>query len=398
MKFDFGASLVPNDYIKSTLPKLVAYREELKEASHSPLYQAPESSLFLPHHTEQLKNVREVLTTLGGNLKLVIVIGIGGSSLGAKAVYDATFGHSDELTPERFPKLHFLEAPDENEVEKLVNYIRDQKLTDSEILINVISKSGHTSETLINFKSLISNLSSSLPLISDRVVITGDADSPLVLEAKKTLIIPKPVGGRFSIFSAVGLLPLLAAEVDVEGLLAGAREAQNICLGDEEENPASLMSIFHSYHLSQNKNIHDTFSFDSAWETLGKWYRQLLAESIGKDGKGITPTVSIGPNDLHSVAQLDLGGPKDKTTLFVLNPTNEFNLPIFHGVETAYKNHELPFVKLEMENNPKEIGAYMMWRMIEVMLLGKLLGVNTFNQPNVEDYKHAIIDSDGRTN
>lgn len=393
MKFDFGSSLVPETFVKSSLIKLATYREELKEVAHSPLYQAPESSLFLPHHTEQLKNVRGVLTALGDNLKLVIVIGIGGSSLGAKAVYDATFGHSDKLTPERFPKLHFLEAPDEIEIEKLANYIRDKKLAESEILINVISKSGTTKETLTNFELLISRLSSWLPEINDRVVITGDADSPLVSGANKdrALSIPKTVGGRFSIFSTVGLLPLLAVRVDVESLLEGAREIQNICFGNEEENPASLMAIFHNYHLENGKNIHDTFSFDSTWETLGKWYRQLLAESIGKDGKGITPTVSIGPNDLHSVAQLDLGGPKDKTTLFVLNPANEFNLPIFHRVETAYKSHELPFVKVEMENNPKEIGAYMMWRMIEVMLLGKLLGVNTFNQPNVEDYKHAII-------
>ncbi|MEK7587196.1 MAG: hypothetical protein AAB453_05005 [Patescibacteria group bacterium] len=391
MKFDFSKSLVPEDYIKASLRKLATYREELKEIAHSPLYLAPESSLFLPHHAEQLKSVRETLTALSGNLKLVIVIGIGGSSLGAKAVYDAVFGHYDDLTPNRFPKLHFLEAPDEKEIEKLVNYVRVEKFSESEILINVISKSGVTKETLTNFELLISNLTSTLPQINKRVVITGDNDSPLVLEANKnkhqTLIIPQTVGGRFSIFSAVGLLPLLAAEVDVEGMLAGAREMQSECLGDNEENPASLMAIFHAYHLEQGKNIHDTFSFDSAWETLGKWYRQLLAESIGKDGKGITPTVSIGPNDLHSVAQLELGGPKDKTTLFLLNEANEFNLPIFNGVETAYKTHQLPFVKVIMENNPQELGAYLTWRMIEIMLLGKLLGINAFNQPDVEDYK-----------
>jgi glucose-6-phosphate isomerase len=167
-------------------------------------------------------------------------------------------------------------------------------------------------------------------------------------------------------------------------------------------------------HYKKKKNINNNFFFHPELETLGKWYRQLIGESIGKKKTiGITPIISIGTTDLHSVGQLYLGGPIDKVTTFIsansidedLTIPNEPYLgelvegmygktlknikrTILGGVKLAYKKRRMPFTEIILPDlKEKSFGAYMQFRMMEIMYLAKLLGVNAFNQPNVESYK-----------
>ena len=220
----------------------------------------------------------------------------------------------------------------------------------------------------------------------------------------------------------MGLFPLCALGLDIDALHQGAEDIRAHCLlGDLSHNPAAQSAAVMAHHYQNSKIINDTFVFNSELESLGKWYRQLLGESIGKeydiDGNqvfvGITPTVSVGSTDLHSVGQLYLGGPKNKLTTFVYSTksgagftvptsrtfpsvvemvndktTNDVMTAILEGVKIAYNKQVVPFMSVEFDDiTPYELGAFMQFKMIEMMYLGKLLNVNPFDQPNVESYK-----------
>ena len=391
------------------------YNEKLNIAMSTDDYTVPESALKLPFDLENIKLVMGLKEKLvDNNLKYFVNIGIGGSSLGAKAVYDAMVGFTDFIEPDRFPKMIFADTNDSYFLSKVQTLIKKYKPEPNELLINVICKSGHTSETMENLEVLAGCVRE----FRARLVITTGEDSQLWEQAKKlgipVLPIPKMVGGRFSVFSCVGLFPLACAGLNIVELLEGAMIATQKGLTREyEHNHAALSAILTYLHHKAGKNIVDHFFFHPELESLGKWQRQLMAESLGKDGKGITPTVSIGSSDLHSVAQLYLGGPKDKFFEFVWGKHQgiEVEIPkdalipvlmddiqgktpeqimeaIYKGVKTSFKNHDLPFVEFILDNiDEKAIGEFMQFKMLETMYLAKLMGVNAFDQPNVENYK-----------
>jgi glucose-6-phosphate isomerase len=252
--------------------------------------------------------------------------------------------------------------------------------------------------------------------VADRFIVTTDKCSNLWEKMEKEnitlLSIPENVGGRYSVFSSVGILPLALAGVDVEMLLKGAMDMRNKCLNEEMiDNPAVVSALILFLNLKKNKVINDNFFFNSELEALGKWYRQLMGESLGKDEKGITPTVSVGSVDLHSVGQLYVGGVKNKIFSFIKsNGDSGVDIPsgifsdllkdtkgkssadildaIFEGVTTVYSKNKIPFVEIILNGvSPKTIGEFMQFKMMEMVYLGALLGVNPFNQPDVEAYK-----------
>ena len=419
MKFFYKESSLLNDSdIQSTLNSLQEYQIILNEVAKSNLYEDLECSIKLPFDTELLQKVQTLAQKkLTKNLKYIVVIGIGGSNLGTKAIYDALYGFYDLLEPTRLPKMIFLDTQDEEVLAKITSLTQTLTSKD-EIIINAISKSGGTTETASNlevvFESLIKTFGKD---IFDRIVFTTDDGSKMhsVGESKNidTLSIPKLVGGRYSVFSAVGLFPMIMAGLNVELLLQGAKNMRDVCLrAPSEDNPAALSATILYLHWKAGKNINDNFIFLPQLESLGKWYRQLMGESIGKEGKGITPTVSIGSTDLHSVGQLYLGGPKDKITTFIYGENTkypvsvpqetEFNLvdsiknktihrimaAIVGGTQKAYMNQGLPYLDIVFDTVSEEsLGEFMQFKMIEMMFLGRLMQVTTFDQPHVELYK-----------
>ena len=295
-----------------------------------------------------------------------------------------------------------------------------------EILISLSSKSGGTTETIANFELLRAFLNKHIDGIDQRIVVTTDAESPLHKVATKMgygiLLMPQMVGGRFSVFSHAGIFPLLLAGIDVISLLDGARgvlDAERESSNSNQTAKFAAESIFREMTVG-HCNILNIFHFHPELESLGKWERQLIAESLGKKNdisgreirSGITPIVSIGSTDLHSMAQLYFGGPKDKMTIIVrANRTTteripsdgvlhdvapalsmrspvELNDAIYQGVVRAYHKNKLPVVLVTLPSvSAVAIGAYMEWRMLVVIYLATLLHVDPYNQPNVEDYK-----------
>ncbi len=421
MKFSFTGSHIREAAFQEFSTELSDYRKHLANIRQQMTYDAPESSLCLPFDENQLaqaKSIADLLRT--STLQYVIVIGIGGSNLGAQAVYEAIAG-SMHLLVDRLPKLLFLDTVSDEKMTAITR-ILERLPRPEDFAILLISKSGTTTETIANALVLAEFLHEQFGGVWNRWGVVTDEGSKLwvMAEQKKMarIAIPQTVGGRFSVCSAVGLLPLLLANIDVDELLDGARQAVQDSLDPyPDQNHALTSAILCAEHIRAGRLIHNRFYFSPKFETLGKWERQLIGESLGKNGKGIVPIVSIGSTDLHSMAQLYWDGPDMMFTSLISVftgmvhgiPTNatmpglvpdiqgtsleDLMRAIYGGVKSAYETTRRPYVEIELQRaDAWEIGYYLQFRMVETMYLGRLLEVNPFDQPAVELYKQTTRD------
>ena len=244
--------------------------------------------------------------------KHIAIIGIGGSTLGTYAIYNF-LNKSNNYDK----KLHFFESTDPIDIKSRLN-----ELNLSDTLFLVISKSGTTIETISIFKYF----SSLVTIDKNNCVIVSENDSKLNAYAKKnditTFEIPKNVGGRFSVFSAVGLLPLACIGIDIDSLLKGARDVRDSFFNQEEYYEPIMQKARFLVENKHRFNINIIFSYSSALEGFNKWYVQLWGESLGKYNinktkQSHTPIGLIGPVDQHSFLQLIMEGKRDKTVTFI---------------------------------------------------------------------------------
>ncbi|MBI2473748.1 hypothetical protein HYV70_04305 [Candidatus Uhrbacteria bacterium] len=427
MKFQYKhSSLIEETQFDPLKQQLEPYRKNLQRISQTKGYHEPESSIQLPNDISLLEKIEQTSKRLHSpTLQYVIVIGIGGSNLGGQAVYETIAG-SMNLLADRLPKLIFLDTVTDEKM-TAVTRVLERLVTKEDFLIVTISKSGTTTETIVNTEVLWAFVEEHFGSCEDRFVFITDEGSKLweVAQSKKMecLSVPKQVGGRFSIFSAVGLLPLHLAGIEVKELVAGAKQA--IVDGTSEDlskNNALVSACLTYLHHQEGRSIHNTFLFSPKFEALGKWYRQLMGESLGKETNGegqivhagITPIVSIGSTDLHSMAQLYWGGPDNIYTNLLYSFTGDVHkipqylaLPglvndiqgsslesvmkaLYGGVKAAYEKKGRPYVQIDLEQaDPYELGYYLQFRMIEIMYLAQLMNLNAFDQPAVELYKEV---------
>jgi len=411
MKFNYkNTSGIGEGEIKKVSKEFVEYFDVLKKASKDDTYSMDESMLYLADDKKMRKQVLDLADKYkSDNLKEVMVIGIGGSNLGTWAVEDALQAHDVRLS--YFDTAH---ARSLNEAKKRMKAIFDDG---NHVLLNIVSKSGSTNETVMNAHVLLKELQSITDGWRDYVVATTQPESKLEAWAQKNNIDilpnPKTVSGRYSVLCPVGMFPLALAGVDIEKLHKGASKMLDACLKNDDENPA-LLSCACVWNAMQNQSVmHNLFLFDMDLERIGKWFRQLTAESLGKQGKGIMPIVSIGSTDLHSVYQIFLDGPKNVFTTFVsVKKGDDIDVPpideqmdaivpelrgksaqevmsaIYEGTKGSYQKHGLPFCEAVLDDlREEEIGAFLQFKMIETMLLAKLMNVNAFDQGVVEEYK-----------
>lgn len=385
--------------------KLIPYLQTLKEAKNSVSYTVPESFLHLPFDEGLLIELSSVISAKKSpKLRYIFLVGIGGSSLGARAFYDASYLY-ENLSPQHTPLVIFIDSINTDLLSSVSN-IFSQLTNPEECLLLFISKSGKTTETVADFSFLTDAFAKrfgSESLDSRSILITDETATTTF--AGQRIFIPKAIGGRFSVFSAAGLVPLLCAGIEVPLLLERIRTSSVVFFDeDEQKNPAlsAALSIFQS--IQKGYTVYDHFFFNSELESLGKWCRQLIAESLGKNEKiSLLPTVSLGTNDLHSVFQRTLGGKKDIVTDFVFleskergealktgpyagkNP-KEVNRLIYNAVKTTYQKEGLLFIEHDL-SDLLDIGVFMYGKMIETLFLAKLLEVDPFGQPAVEMYK-----------
>lgn len=389
-------------------------------------YSSPYAFLSLPSDKTLIRTVQAVVNVqLKFEPTMLIVIGIGGSNLGTLAVHEALQG----LLYNSFNplKIYFADTVDSDYINRIIALMEQELHAGNNVVLTIISKSGTTSETIANAQLFIQVLQKHKSReYGNYIVAITDEDSVLWQKADEyrwaKLAIPHHVGGRYSVFSAVGLFPLGMLGVDLTALLKGAESIKQMSSDTaiKQNIPALSAAILYDQHR-RGIMIHDTFIFAMSLKSVGAWYRQMMAESIGKAeskqgariNEGITPTISIGSTDLHSMAQLYLGGPFNIFTTFlsVQKMQSDLKLPkespladlveniqgkscarimnaILRGVQIAYKKNNRPFCALEIpELSAYYIGQLLQIKMVEIVYLAFLLDVNPFDQPQVELYK-----------
>ena len=322
-------------------------------------------------------------------------------------------------------KVLYADTVDADELSEIKHVLEQALRQKQRIALNVISKSGTTTETIANFEVLLELVKKYDKKYHELIIVTTDKSSNLHKLAQKEsfhiLEIPNKVGGRYSVLSAVGLFPLALAGINIDLLLKGARSMKSRCLNLKlEKNPAAMKAAIRYLQAHHGKIIQDLFMFGNDFTGLGKWYRQLFSESLGKgcdmQGQvciGITPTYSIGTADMHSIAQLYLGGPFDKFTTFVkvMKNRSEVKVPnykefdnlvrniqgkmlsdimeaIYEGVKSSFMHKKRPFVEIIMPDKSEySLGQFIQLEMMEVIYLASLMKVNPFDQPDIENYK-----------
>lgn len=350
---------------------------------------------------------------------LYVVIGIGGSYLGARAILDA-LGGSAEGCPEIIFAGTGLCSASLNRV--------FQKCRGRDFRICIISKSGTTLEPAVAFRALRSMLADQFGKdgAAERITAVTDTSRGALRqlateEGYETFIIPDNVGGRFSVLTPVGLVPLAVAGVDVRALVEGARQMRQACLTEDlNANPAHLYAAVRHGLYTRGFTTEVMSTFHGDMQTVQEWWKQLFGESEGKGGEGIFPASTVFTTDLHSLGQYVQDGIRNlqETFLCVRNSVSELTVPndeaeggnldglnylagrtlddinwkAYEGTKNAHLSGGVPCTSLEIDRiTPQVIGGLLFMFEKAVGISGRLLGVNPFDQPGVETYKKEMF-------
>ena len=392
----------------------------------------------LPYGSETAAQVTELADGFGQWFADVVVLGIGGSGLGARALSDALLGPfwNDRSTEDRdhFPRLHVVDNPDPHTLQALFGRI-DPATT----LFNVVSKSGATAETMAQYLVVRRRVENAVGEEKARghFLFTTDPVRGVLrqiaqAEGIPTLPVPENVGGRFSVLSPVGLLPAAVCGVDVHALLRGAAAMDERCRTRElARSPAGVLaSLLHDADTTQGRPVHVLMPYADRLRSTSLWFQQLWAESLGKaltvEGEprmtGPTPLVAVGATDQHSLLQLFMEGPHDKVVLFVTvdDPGPAVPIPDLHPeiatlsylgghtlaelLETewrataeALRREGRPNATIHLPAVDAEVmGQLLMMLEIATVIAGALYGVDPLGQPGVELGKRLTLGLMGR--
>src|SRR5574344_902362 len=388
----------------------------------------------LGYNEETVWYVKEFASMVEGRFDNVLVLGIGGSALGGIAVTEALLKpYWNLLTPEQrngAPRIFFLDNIDPDSINGLLR-ILDLKKT----LVNVITKSGSTAETMSQFMIVKNKLEEELgDDYRKNIVATTDKKTGILRqladqEGYKTFVVPDDVGGRFSVFSAVGLLPFALVGLDIDDIMNGIKDMDLALKNtDIHQNIAAQNALIHFLmDTKKGKNLSVMMPYSSRLKYISDWYVQLWAESLGKEvnknGKkvnvGPTPIKALGATDQHSQIQLYNEGPNDKLINFIRVGEFDTTLEIpkifeytgigYLGGKTinelinaeadatavALTNYNRPNVTIKVPKvDAYHIGQLLYMLEVQTAIIGELYNINTFNQPGVEqakNYTYALM-------
>ncbi len=373
---------------------------------------------------EEFRRIKKAAKKIQKDSDYLIVIGIGGSYLGARAVIEAIKGCFDSMIP-----------CDERKTPKIIyagnnlspNYLHDllELIAEKDVSINVISKSGTTTEPAIAFRILREAIETKYGVdeAKKRIYVTTDKNKgalkSLATEEKyETFVIPDNVGGRFSVLTAVGLLPIAASGINIDMLIKGATDARDKYSDqDVKFNDCYKYAVIRNLLYNSGKRIEILANYEPSLHYITEWWKQLYGESEGKDEKGIFPAGVDFTTDLHSMGQYIQDGNRnlietvicideskesiilteDKENIDGLNylagkDLDYINKKAMEGTIEAHVNGNVPNMKITIEELDEENLGHLIYFFEKACAIsGLILGVNPFNQPGVEEYKKNMF-------
>ncbi len=377
--------------------------------------------LTLPedYDKEEFRRIKRAAEKIRGDSDVLIVIGIGGSYIGARAAIE--FCTSQNYNQYGSPKIFFAgNTVSGSALAELMDLCADK-----DVSVNVISKSGTTTEPTLAFRMFKELLESRYGKeeAASRIYATTDKARGTLKELSdkegyETFVIPDDVGGRYSVLTAVGLLPIAAAGIDIDAMMAGARDAMDaLSGGDFESNDCYRYAAVRNLLYRAGKQVEMMVSYEPDYTMMNEWFKQLFGESEGKDGHGLFPASAIFSTDLHSLGQYIQQGERllfETTVVFEepkrslvipFDPENadgfnfvagktmdEVNKMAFFGTALAHTDGGVPNLVLRVTRMDAFAFGYLAYFLEKACAVsGYMLGVNPFDQPGVESYKQNMF-------
>lgn len=383
-------------------------------------------NLPVDYDRDEFARIKQAAKKIQQTCDVLIVIGIGGSYLGARAAIEFVNGQFyNQVRPEGIPEVYFAG----NNISS--SYLNDiiKMIGDRDFCINIISKSGTTTEPAIAFRELKKLCESKYGKegARERIFATTDKERGALKrladdEGYETFIVPDDIGGRFSVLTPVGLLPMAAAGLDIDAVMAGAAAAREKYSHGSLHDCARYAAL-RNLLLFKGKSMEIMVNYEPSLVMLGEWLKQLFDESEGKDHKGLFVTSANFSTDLHSIGQFIQDGSRImfETVLWVKEPRSEItiehteedidglnylagqtvqhvNQKAYEGTLIAHMDGGTPNIILEIDRTDAWHFGYLVYFFEKACgISGYLLGVNPFNQPGVEDYKKNMFALLGRS-
>ena len=370
---------------------------------------------------EEFARIKKAASYIQKNADVLIVIGIGGSYLGARAVIEALKSPNYNLLAKDTPQIFFIGNSISPEMLNETVALCEGK----DICVNVISKSGTTTEPAIAFRVFreMVNKKYSAEEAAKRIFCTTDQSKGTLkaladAEGYETFVVPDNVGGRYSVLTAVGLLPIAVAGIDIDALMTGAKTAEDALCGQTvDTNDVLKYAAARNCFYNKGKSLECFVSYEPAMTLFNEWLKQLFAESEGKDGKGLFPASVVFSTDLHSMGQYIQDGRRSlfETVMLFEKPKREvvigndpanvdglnflegksmayINRKAFEGTVLAHNDGGVPNVVISAPDFSEDtLGQIIYFFEKACAISGYLLGVNPFNQPGVESYKKNMF-------
>ena len=410
---------------------IMEYKEQV-ENIHKELHQKANDEkdfvgwLELPtnYDKKEFSRIKKAAKKIKKESDILVVIGIGGSYLGARAVIEvltSTFNNMLTDKQRKYPQILYVgNNLSPNYINELIEYIGDKDFS-----VNVISKSGTTTEPAIAFRIFREILENKYGIdeARSRIYVTTDKERGALKtladnEGYEKFVIPDNVGGRYSVLTAVGLLPIATAGIDIDKLMQGAQNAQ-----ERYDDPNLKYNECYKYAVTRNilyklyKNTEILVNYEPKMHYFTEWWKQLYGESEGKDQKGIFPAGVDFTTDLHSMGQYIQEGRRNlfETVISIENPKSDItinkdednldglnylagktldyvNKKAMEGTVKAHVSGDVPNIMINIENLDEEnIGELIYFFEKACAMSGMILGVNPFNQPGVEEYKKNMF-------
>ena len=416
------------DNTSISMEEILGYKEEVEQIDKI-LRKDPNNEnnflgwIELPSNYDKVefKRIKEAAKKIKENSEVFVCIGIGGSYLGARSVIEALTNTFYNYAKRETPQILYAG----NNISP--NYIADMidLIGDRDFSINVISKSGTTTEPAIAFRVFREILENKYGIeeARKRIFVTTDKAKGALKELSdeegyETFVVPDNIGGRYSVLTAVGLLPIAVAGIDIDKLMQGAKEAEDKYADSNlKYNECYQYAVVRNLLYRTDKNIEILANYEPKMHYFTEWWKQLFGESEGKNGKGIFPAGVDFTTDLHSMGQYIQDGRRnlfetviniEKTAVdfpikeevdnldglnYLAGKTMDFvNKKAMEGTMKAHVDGRVPNILINIEDlSEKTIGHLIYFFELACAMSGNILGVNPFNQPGVEEYKKNMF-------